>query len=108
MRADGSAENGGEEMANKSVRLKKGDLMRRNNRHGYVFIAPFLLGFLVFMLIPIVQSLIFSFNDLKITENGYNTVFQGIGNYRYVLATDIDFLPSSYSFRRSAFQDGQQ
>ncbi len=72
MRADGSAENGGEEMANKSVRLKKGDLMRRNNRHGYVFIAPFLLGFLVFMLIPIVQSLIFSFNDLKITENGYD------------------------------------
>lgn len=105
MRADGSAENGGEEMANKSVRLKKGDLMRRNNRHGYVFIAPFLLGFLVFMLIPIVQSLIFSFNDLKITENGYNTVFQGIGNYRYVLATDIDYRKKLVSAFTGMFRD---
>lgn len=78
-------------MAYQPKACRAGDLFRRRNRHGYVFIAPFLTGFVLFMLIPIVQSLVFSFHDLRIVENGYTMTFQGLGNYRYVLAEDIDY-----------------
>lgn len=70
---------------------RRGDLMVRRNRTGFVFIAPFLFGFAAFMLIPLVQSFIFSFNDIKIVENGYTLVGKGLGNYQYILTIDTDF-----------------
>ena len=65
--------------------------MVRRNRTGYVFITPFLIGFALFILIPLVQSLIFSFNDIKIVENGYTLVSKGFYNYQYILTVDTEF-----------------
>ena len=47
------------------------DLMVRRDRVGYLFIMPFLIGFLLFVGIPIVQSIIYSFHDVQIVESGY-------------------------------------
>lgn len=69
----------------------RSDLMVRRNRTGYVFITPFLIGFALFILIPLVQSLIFSFNDIKIVENGYTLVSKGFYNYQYILTVDTEF-----------------
>ena len=69
----------------------RSDLMTRRNRTGYVFITPFLIGFAAFMLIPLIQSFIFSFNDVKIVENGYTLVPKGLYNYQYILTIDTDF-----------------
>lgn len=65
--------------------------MARRNRTGYVFITPFLIGFAAFILIPLVQSLIFSFNEIRIVENGYTLIPQGIYNYQYILTIDTEF-----------------
>ena len=65
--------------------------MVRRNRTGYVLITPFLIGFALFILIPLVQSLIFSFNDIKIVENGYTLVSKGFYNYQYILTVDTEF-----------------
>ena len=65
--------------------------MNRRNRTGYVFIAPCLVGFAAFMLIPLIQSFFFSFNDIKIVENGYTLVPKGLYNYQYILTIDTDF-----------------
>ena len=35
----------------------------RNNLIGYTFISPFVLGFLIFTLIPVIASLYLSFTD---------------------------------------------
>ncbi len=69
-----------------------GKLMTRRNNTGWVFIAPFLLGFLLFYGIPLVQSLIYSFNDIKITGYGYTLEARGWENYKYVLLVDTNYL----------------
>ncbi len=69
----------------------RSDLMARRNRTGYVFITPFLIGFALFILVPLIQSLIFSFHEIRIVENGYTLLPQGIYNYRYILTIDTEF-----------------
>jgi ABC-type sugar transport system permease subunit len=43
-------------------------LARREFRNGMLFISPWLLGFLVFTLIPMVATFLFTFMDLKIED----------------------------------------
>ena len=38
----------------------------RNARIGTYFILPFIIGFLIFMCKPLVESLIFAFNDMRL------------------------------------------
>ena len=47
----------------KEPRGKMGRIQKRNLRIGLLFISPWLIGFLVFMLYPMVASLIYSFTD---------------------------------------------
>lgn len=42
---------------------KKGKIERRNNLVGYLFLSPWLIGFLVFTLLPIAASLVLAFTD---------------------------------------------
>ena len=49
-------------------------LVQRRNRQGYFYIMPFLVGFVCFLLIPLVQSVWFSFSDVSIVANGYTAV----------------------------------
>ena len=64
----------------------------RNARTGTLFILPFIIGFLVFMCRPMVESFIFSFNDVRLVPGqGYEKVFVGINNYRHALLVDPEF-----------------
>ena len=64
----------------------------RNARIGTLFILPFIIGFLVFMCKPLVESFIFSFNDVKlIPGQGYAKTFVGIGNYKHAFMSDPEF-----------------
>ncbi|MFR1436257.1 MAG: carbohydrate ABC transporter permease [Acutalibacteraceae bacterium] len=77
-------------MSGKSKTVRH-DLMARRDRLGYAFIAPFLIGFLFLIAIPIVQSVIFSFHDIQIVESGYTLVPKGLKNYRYILLVNTEF-----------------
>ena len=58
-------------------------------RTGYLFILPFIIGFLVFMLRPMYTSLMMSFNSVKqIPGQGYEMTWVGTTNYNYALAVD--------------------
>ncbi len=49
-----------------------GTMRSRQARQGVMFILPFIIGFLVFMLKPMVESVIFSFSSVKlIPGQGY-------------------------------------
>lgn len=48
---------------------------------GIIFLLPWLLGFLLFFLKPLVESIYYSFNKVKIVENGVQTEFVGWDNY---------------------------
>ncbi len=64
----------------------------RNARIGTLFILPFVIGFLVFMCKPLVESLIFSFNDVQLVPGqGYTKTFVGINNYKHALLVDPEY-----------------
>lgn len=55
---------------------------RREMRNGLIFLSPWIFGFLVFTLIPIIASLAFSFMNLKITDGIFSSPqFVGFANY---------------------------
>ncbi len=60
---------------------------------GYGFIAPWLIGFVLFFTVPIVSSIIMSFNQLSITDGVLNYDFLGIKNFKYALTGDEKFIP---------------
>lgn len=59
---------------------------------GYLFIAPFLIGFLVFMLRPMVQSFQMSFQSIGLSaQSGITQTPVGLENYRYAFTIDPEF-----------------
>ena len=64
----------------------------RNARIGTYFILPFIIGFLIFMCKPLVESLIFAFNDVRLVPGeGYTKTFVGIGNFKHALLVDPEY-----------------
>jgi multiple sugar transport system permease protein len=59
---------------------------RREAIAGYLFIAPWLVGFLVFILGPIVASFYFSLTDYQIVKP---PKYVGLANYRRMLEDDL-------------------
>lgn len=66
-------------------------LQKRKAISGYIFIAPFIIGFLVFMVKPFFQSLYMSFCNVIISPQGFVNEFNGLANYVRAFTVDIDF-----------------
>ncbi|MBP3636707.1 MAG: sugar ABC transporter permease [Clostridia bacterium] len=60
----------------------------RNARHGTLFILPLIIGFLVFMARPLVESFYMSLSTVTIEQGGYSAAFVGLENYKYALTVD--------------------
>lgn len=58
---------------------------------GRLFVLPFYIGFLLFFLKPAVESLTFAFSDVTIKRGGFDVVFSGLKNLRYIFQSDPDF-----------------
>ncbi|MFW6008595.1 MAG: carbohydrate ABC transporter permease [archaeon] len=67
-------------------------LEQKRNYSGYLWISPFLIGFYLFFLKPIVKSMIFSFTELNIMHGGYNLDYVGFDNYNYAFSSHPDYL----------------
>ncbi len=64
----------------------------RNARTGVRFILPFIIGFCVFMAVPLVQSLIFSLSDVTLVPGkGYSLKPNNFANYVYAFSYDASF-----------------
>lgn len=69
-------------------------------RYGVAFVTPWIFGILVFVLKPMITSIIHSFSNVTVGHDGLETVFVGLKHYKYLLFEDpwyIDFLSSSVS-----------
>ena len=66
-------------------------LVQRRNRQGYFYIMPFLVGFVCFLLIPLVQSVRFSFSAVSIVANGYTVTPVGWKNYIKAFTIDPEY-----------------
>jgi oligogalacturonide transport system permease protein len=63
----------------------------REALHGYGFIAIWVVGFLLFTLIPLIQTLLYSFNQVSVTATSINLSFVEWANYTRALFTDPTF-----------------
>ena len=70
---------------------KPAGLQKRKAISGYLFIMPFIIGFLVFMVQPLFQSLYMSLSTVKVSTSGFESIFSGIENYKRAFLIDPDF-----------------
>lgn len=68
------------------------------SRYGFAFVLPWLIGYIVFFAIPLIQSLLFSFSDVSIEVGGIKTSFAGLTHFKYL----INEHPHYLSFLRSS------
>ena len=69
-------------------RRKIASLDRRKARAGWFFVLPFILGFVIIYLPMVYESILLSFNTVKIVGGeggGYTTTFVGLENYKNAL-----------------------
>ena len=76
----------------KRQKNKLAGLQKRKAISGYLFIMPFIIGFLVFMVKPLIQSLYMSFCDVQLGAGTFNPVWRGIFNYNYAFRIDPDYV----------------
>ncbi len=66
-------------------------LARKKAIAGYLFILPFIVGFLLFMVKPLFQSLYMSFCDIEISTSGFTYNFTKLNNYVRAFTIDSEF-----------------
>ena len=72
-------------------RSKYEGLQKRKAIAGYLFILPFIIGFLAFMVKPFFQSLYMSFCDVQVGPCGFTNVFWGLKNFVEAFTVDLTF-----------------
>lgn len=63
----------------------------RKSHYGFMFILPWVIGFVLFFFIPIIQSFVYSLSSIKITDKGLTTNFIAFDNYFYLIKEDPDY-----------------
>lgn len=64
----------------------------RENLIGYSFIIIWIIGFLVFMFYPLINSIIYSVSDVEITGTGIVIKFQGLKNFYNIFQLEEGFV----------------
>ena len=73
-------------------------LVARREMKGYFFLLPWLIGFVAFFLVPLVQSVWYSWHDVKVTANGLKMIWVGWDNYTYIFQGDTVFVEQLSNF----------
>ncbi|MBR1862274.1 MAG: sugar ABC transporter permease [Lachnospiraceae bacterium] len=74
------------------AKKKVAGLEKRKAISGYIFISPFIIGFLVFMVKPFFQSLYMSFCNVELGAGQFNMVWNGIEQYKYAFRVDPEYV----------------
>ena len=74
----------------KRIKLKN---RHRNALTGYLFISPFIIGFISFMVVPLFESLRMSFSNVVvgIGNAGFKMEWTGLANYQKALFVHPDY-----------------
>ncbi len=75
------------------MKKRQDGLQRRKAIVGYTFIAPWMIGFGIFCLFPVIYSLMFSFSEI-IDPTTFSFHMVGFQNYMDAFLVDTEFLPN--------------
>lgn len=78
-------------MTTKIVRKKKG-VEALKSRYGMLFVLPWVIGLILFFIVPLLSSIYYSFCNVNIVSGGVNTTFVGLTHYEYAINSDPDYL----------------
>lgn len=67
-------------------------LRARENLYGYAFVMIWIVGFVIFTLVPLIQTFQFSLNNVTVTATGIKMVAVQWANYSRALFTDPTFV----------------
>ncbi|MBR2213524.1 MAG: sugar ABC transporter permease [Eubacterium sp.] len=71
---------------------------QRQDRNGYAFMAPWIIGFLAFTAFPFVMTIYLSFTHVKATILGYDIKWVGLANYNSAFFKSETFVPALLSY----------
>jgi ABC-type sugar transport system permease subunit len=77
---------------------KTSKLKSREALYGYLFVSPWVVGALIFVLIPLAQSFYYSLCNVKMKPSGRVFEFAGIANYQGIFLQDLYFVQSLLSY----------
>ncbi|MCR5756075.1 MAG: sugar ABC transporter permease [Acetatifactor sp.] len=72
--------------------MKKYKLKYKTRRKidGFIFVLPWLIGFIMFFFIPIKNTILYSLNDVSVGKNGgIELTFSGISNYINLFTSEV-------------------
>lgn len=75
----------------KKNEVKKTALTENKARWGWVFIAPWLVGFVSFFAIPLLNAFYYTFTKININASGLSFDWAGLDNYVRAFTVDPDF-----------------
>ncbi|MGL5021049.1 MAG: carbohydrate ABC transporter permease [Mycoplasmatales bacterium] len=64
---------------------------RKRQLYGYLFILPWVLGFLMFYAQTLIRVIINSFQEIKVAQNGIDTTFIAIDNFKNIFTENATF-----------------
>lgn len=76
----------------KQQKNKLAGLQKRKAIAGYIFILPFIIGFLVFLLKPMFQSLYMSFTIVQMGPGSFDADWQGFYQFKHAFRVDPDYV----------------
>ena len=77
---------------------KKVSIASKDAIVGYIFILPWMIGFLVLVLFPLGRLVQFSFNNVSLYQTTYTFTSVGWRNFERILFEDIDFVIEVQNF----------
>ena len=78
-------------MKDKTVHKKRSHFITKDDIAGYLFVLPFLIGFVFLLAKPMLESIVYSFSEVLFGEGGMTVNPVGLENYSYALFSDADF-----------------
>lgn len=76
----------------KITKKKRRGLEAMQARYGYIFVGHWIFGLIVFFLVPLISSVIYSFSEVNISSAGVGTDIIGIKNYVQIISEDANYL----------------
>lgn len=80
------------------TKQKTRSFQQRQDKYGYLFMLPWIIGFLLFTMIPFIMTIYLSFTEVKQDIRGFNITFTGLYNYKQAFLVNTDFTPALISF----------
>lgn len=74
------------------INKKRPSVEKKINRAGLCFLIPYFVGLISFFIIPLIQTVVYSFNDVSVVSGGMNYKPVNFKNYAYILFEESDFV----------------